>query len=167
MSESDITALPYRRNVGVVLVNDAGRIFVGQRMDQNPAEPPAWQMPQGGIDPGEDIPTAALRELAEETGVTSDLVRIEAQMEEMIRYDLPADLIGKLWGGRFRGQEQQWVLMRFLGRDDQIRLDADEHQEFSAWRWSSQDEVIAHIVPFKREVYQKVITAFGAHLSTP
>ena len=153
--------LPYRPCVGVMLMNARGELFVGQRKD---SDIPAWQMPQGGIDKGETPEGAALRELWEETGITSDLVEVVAVTPGWLRYDLPDDLIGKVWGGRFRGQMQKWVLMRYLGRDDQVRIDT-EHPEFSDWRWLPPGEVLAQIVPFKREVYARALDAFAPHLA--
>ena len=164
MTPDQIAALPYRRNVGVMLVNAEGHAFVGQRADRQPHEPPAWQMPQGGIDKGEDPRAAALRELTEETGVTPDLVTVEAETEGWIAYDLPHDIVPRIWKGRFKGQEQKWFLLRFHGTDDQIRLDADDHQEFTEWRWLPADEVLSQIVPFKRAVYAQVIDAFRGQL---
>ena len=161
MSPEEIAKLPYRRNVGVMLVNADGHAFVGQRMD---SEMPAWQMPQGGIDKGESPRDAALRELTEETGVTPDLVTVEAETEGWIAYDLPHDIVPRIWKGRYKGQEQKWFLLRFHGSDDQVRIDADDHQEFSEWRWLPPDAVLAQIVPFKRDVYAQVIDAFRAHL---
>ncbi len=158
----DIAALPYRRNVGVMLVNQAGDAFVGQRVD---SDVPAWQMPQGGIDAGETPRDAALRELEEETGVTRDLVTIEAETDGWIAYDLPHDIVPRIWNGRYKGQEQKWFLLRFHGTDDQVRIDADDHQEFSQWRWLPPDEVLSQIVPFKRGVYEQVIAAFRNHLN--
>ncbi|KHQ53553.1 RNA pyrophosphohydrolase [Mameliella alba] len=161
MTPEDIAALPYRRNVGVMLVNAQGHAFVGQRID---SEVPAWQMPQGGIDKGEDPRDAALRELEEETGVSRDLVTVEAETEGWIAYDLPHDIVPRIWKGRYKGQEQKWFLLRFHGTDDQVRLDADDHQEFSEWCWLPADEVVEQIVPFKRPVYAQVIAAFRDHL---
>ncbi|MBV2359678.1 RNA pyrophosphohydrolase [Thalassococcus sp. CAU 1522] len=161
MTPEDIAKLPYRRNVGVMLVNAQGHAFVGQRMD---SDIPAWQMPQGGIDKGEDPRAAALRELQEETGVTPDLVTVEAETEGWFAYDLPHDLVPRLWKGRYKGQEQKWFLFRFHGTDDQVRIDADDHQEFAAWRWLAPDQVLDQIVPFKRAVYARVIDAFRDHL---
>jgi len=162
MTPDEIAKLPYRRNVGVMLINGAGHVFVGQRVDN---DKPAWQMPQGGIDAGEDPRAAALRELQEETGVTPDLITVEAETDGWVAYDLPHDMVPKIWKGRYRGQEQKWFLLRFHGTDDQVRLDADDHQEFSEWRWLAADEVVAQIVPFKRDVYAQVVDVFRDHLS--
>lgn len=156
----DPAKLPYRPCVGVMLMNPRGELFVGQRRD---SEAPAWQMPQGGIDSGETPEAAGLRELREETGIPADLVEIVAVTPGWIRYDLPDHLIGRIWGGRFRGQKQKWLLLRYLGRDDQVRIETEE-PEFSAWRWLEPDEVLAQIVPFKRAVYAEVLAAFRAHL---
>ncbi len=162
MTPEEIAKLPYRRNVGVMLVNAAGKAFVGQRID---SETPAWQMPQGGIDAGEDPRAAALRELQEETGVSPDLVTVEAETESWIAYDLPHHIVPKIWKGRYKGQEQKWFLLRFHGTDDAVRLDADAHQEFSEWCWLAPDDVVAQIVPFKRDVYAQVVDAFREHLT--
>ncbi len=155
------TDLPYRPCVGVTLINAAGLIFAGQRRD---SDYPAWQMPQGGIDEGERPRAAALRELWEETGVTADLVEAVAKTPDWVTYDLPPELLGKVWGGKYRGQRQKWFLYRYLGADDQIRIDT-AHPEFSRWRWIAADEMLASIVPFKREVYTAVITAFRPQLA--
>ncbi|OYX44745.1 MAG: RNA pyrophosphohydrolase [Rhodobacterales bacterium 32-67-9] len=153
--------LPYRPCAGVMLINDAGLIFAGQRKD-NPY--PAWQMPQGGIDADEKPRAAALRELWEETGITADLVEFIAKTPDWVLYDLPPELLGEVWGGRYRGQKQKWFLFRFTGRDDQIDI-ATEHPEFSEWKWVTADEMLAAIVPFKRAVYEAVVTAFRGHLA--
>ena len=160
MTPEDIAKLPYRKNVGVMLANKDGHVFVGQRIDNDSA---AWQMPQGGVDKGEDPRAAALRELWEETGVSADLVTIEAETSGWIPYDLPHDIVPKMWKGRYRGQEQKWFLMRFNGADDQIRIETD-HPEFSAWKWMAPDQLVASIVPFKRAVYEKVLAELGPHL---
>ena len=153
--------LPYRPCVGVVLINGEGKIFAGQRLD-NPT--PAWQMPQGGIDEGEKPKEAALRELWEETGITADLVEKLGKTEDWVTYDLPPELLGRVWGGKYRGQKQKWFLFRFLGRDDQVQI-ATEHPEFSQWCWIGADALVEGIVPFKRKVYEEVVAAFRDHLA--
>ncbi|MGB8622525.1 MAG: RNA pyrophosphohydrolase [Paracoccaceae bacterium] len=161
MNPDQIAALPYRPCVGVMLVNDAGRVFVGQRIDN---DSPAWQMPQGGIDADETPEAAAMRELQEETGVGPDLVRVEGRTADWVTYDLPPELVGKVWKGRYRGQKQIWFLMRFLGRDDQIVLET-EHPEFSEWTWLPPEELVEAIVPFKREVYAHVLDQLGPRIA--
>jgi putative (di)nucleoside polyphosphate hydrolase len=151
--------LPYRACVGVVLADAQGRIFTGERIDT----PGAWQMPQGGIDDGETPEIAAFRELEEETGVPQACAQIEAEHDGWITYDLPDHLIGKLWKGRYRGQQQRWFLLRFQGDDTDIQIE-QPHPEFAKWRWSTPDEVIENIVPFKRNVYDTVIQSFRSKL---
>ena len=152
--------LPYRPCAGIMLRNAEGYIFVGQRLDSTSE---AWQMPQGGIDPGEDPLTAALRELGEEAGIAPHLVEMVAQSEKQHFYDLPAEMIGKIWRGKYRGQSQHWFLFHFLGADTDIDI-TTEHQEFRAWRWARPDELVDLIVPFKRELYENVLKEFSAHL---
>ncbi|MFC5738831.1 putative (di)nucleoside polyphosphate hydrolase [Rhodobacter sp. 140A] len=156
MTPEEIAALPYRRNVGVVLMNPQGLVFTGQRID---SPVPAWQMPQGGIDEGEKPKEAALRELWEETGVRPDLVEKIAKTRDWITYDLPSDLVGNIWKGRYRGQKQKWFLLRFLGHDSDVNI-ATEHPEFSVWAWKPHTEVLEGIVPFKRAVYEAVFAEF-------
>ncbi|MEL7114235.1 MAG: RNA pyrophosphohydrolase [Pseudomonadota bacterium] len=162
MIPKHIVDLPYRPNVGIMLINRDGRVFTAQRIDR-PVGTEAWQMPQGGIDEGEDPREAALRELHEETGVSPDLVEVLAETPDWITYDLPLELIGKLWKGRWRGQKQKWFLMRFLGEDAQIDIFGHD-QEFTEWRWSAVSDLVPNIVPFKREVYAKVVASFERHL---
>jgi putative (di)nucleoside polyphosphate hydrolase len=157
MAEAERTGpggLPYRPCAGVVLINADGLVFAGQRIDM----PGAWQMPQGGIDDGEDPRTAALRELVEETGVTPDKVEVLGETPGWVYYDLPPELLGKVWKGRYGGQRQKWVLMRFLGSDADIRIDTD-HPEFQEWQWMPSAALLENIVPFKREVYEEVLAA--------
>lgn len=153
--------LPYRPCVGIVLINRDGLIFAGQRKD---SPSPAWQMPQGGIDDGERPRAAALRELWEETGIPAEQVEVLGKTPDWLLYDLPPELLGKVWGGKFRGQKQRWYLMRYLGQDDQIDI-ATHHPEFSRWRWIGADQMVAEIVPFKRAVYEQVVAAFREHLA--
>lgn len=148
--------LPYRSNVGIMMVNKTGYIFVGQRLDNNQN---AWQMPQGGIDAGEDPETAAYRELLEETGVNQQNVRFLASSSRWLSYDLPEDLIPTLWNGKFRGQKQKWFLFKFLGKDGDINI-ATEHPEFSKWKWISKENLLEEIVPFKKSVYEDVLKEF-------
>ena len=153
--------LPYRPCVGVVLINATGRIFAGQRKD---SDSPAWQMPQGGIDEGEKPRAAALRELWEETGVTADLVEFVGKTDDWVTYDLPPELLGKVWGGKYKGQRQKWFLFRYKGQDDQVNIDTP-HPEFSTWKWIGAEEMVASIVPFKRAVYEEVVRSFRGHLT--
>jgi len=152
--------LPYRLCAGVVLANTDGLIFTGERTDT----PGAWQMPQGGVDEGETPEMAAIRELEEETGIAPGLVTVEAELPKKLRYDLPPHLLGKMWKGRYRGQEQSWFLLRFHGTDSDIDI-AKNHHEFGRWRWSTPADVLRDIVPFKREVYRAVIAGFAGRFS--
>ncbi len=149
------TAKIYRPCVGIALFNQDNHVFVGERLDRQGA----WQMPQGGIDEGETIEAAAMRELREETGTSkAEIIKIA---EETMRYDLPPELQNKLWNGIFAGQEQTWVAARFTGEDSDINISSFDPPEFSAWQWVALEQTINLIVPFKRDVYQKVITFFS------
>ncbi len=150
----ELKKLPYRQCVGIVLFNPEGHVFVGERLDHTGA----WQMPQGGIDAGETIEHAALRELKEETG--TDKAEIVYVSDTVLTYELPDHLLGKLWSGRFKGQEQRWVALKFLGEDHEITLYDKVHPEFSSWKWVPLASVCDLIVPFKRETYQSVIDEF-------
>ena len=160
MTEAEILALPYRPCVGLMILNRAGEVFAGQRSD-NPG--PAWQMPQGGIESGESPREAALRVLYEETGIAAEAVEILAEAPDWITYDLPRELVPKIWKGRYRGQRQRWFLMRFLGDDAMVRIDTP-HAEFSRWAWLPADDLVARIVPFKRATYAAVLDAFRDRL---
>lgn len=146
--------LPYRPCAGILLVNEAGLVFVGERLDR----PGAWQMPQGGIDPGETPEGAAVRELEEEIGVSARDVEILSRTEDWILYDLPDHLKGKMWGGRYAGQKQIWFKMKLLAGDDVINIQT-AHPEFGQWKWSSPADVLAEIVDFKRDVYRTVLSS--------
>ena len=146
--------LPYRAGVGIMLLNSNNHVFVGKRIDSTSE---AWQMPQGGIDDGEDAQTAALREMLEETG--TDKAKIIAESKDWHNYDLPEHLIPKLWGGNFRGQRQKWFCLRFLGNDADINI-ATHHPEFCQWQWTEMENLPNIIVPFKRQLYQKIVDEF-------
>ena len=152
----DKAAMPYRPGAGVMLINRDGKVWVGQRFDSSLE---AWQMPQGGLDHGEDAEEGALRELEEETGIPRAMVEIVARCPTKLTYDLPDDLIGKIWKENWRGQRQAWFLMRFLGEDEDVNLETD-HPEFRAWKWAEPAELSAMIVPFKQKLYEDVIAAF-------
>ncbi len=172
------TALPYRPCVGIVLFDANGRVWIGRRIPKahdrhalpdgaTEAPPHVWQMPQGGIDAGESPEEAALRELAEETGVTS--VRILAETRDWLTYDLPPHLVGIALRGQYRGQKQKWFAMRFLGDESEIDIGPGhgEEPEFDAWRWARPDELPALIVPFKRRVYEQVLREFAPFAEQP
>lgn len=150
---------PYRPCVGLMLIDARGLVFVAQRIDQV-AE--AWQMPQGGIDEGEDPRAAALRELTEETAIPGERVRILAESADWIPYDLPPAIADKVWKGRFRGQTQKWYLLRLEGPDSLIDLETDE-PEFNAWKWVPVDDVVEYAIAFKRENYARIVEEFRPH----
>ena len=156
--DAKFDGLPYRPCVGLMLVNAEGRVFVGKRIDTTEGD--SWQMPQGGIDKGADLRAAALRELQEETGLPETLVDVLAQSREELFYDLPDDLLGKLWRGKYRGQRQWWMLLRFTGTDADVKLDAHDPPEFNDWKWVAPEDLPDLIVPFKKRVYRQVIEEF-------
>jgi putative (di)nucleoside polyphosphate hydrolase len=149
----------YRRGVGVMLVNAQRHVWVGARID-NPAD--AWQMPQGGIDEGEDPWATALREVEEETGIAPHLIERIAACPDRLRYDLPEEWRPRFWGGKWVGQEQDWFLCRFLGQDRDVNI-ATAHPEFREWKWIEPERLPEVIVPFKRQLYERVLQAFAAH----
>jgi putative (di)nucleoside polyphosphate hydrolase len=151
----------YRRGVGVMLLNAHGKVFVGARID-NPED--AWQMPQGGIDAEETPWGTALRELEEETGIVPQLVERIAECPERLRYDLPEEWRSRLWGGQWAGQEQDWFLARFLGQDADVHI-ATAHPEFREWRWVDPQQLPDLIVPFKRELYRRLLADFADYLA--
>ena len=151
----------YRRGVGVMLLNPRGKVFVGARID-NPED--AWQMPQGGIDADEEPWATALRELQEETGIAPHLVERIAECPERLRYDLPEEWRSRLWGGQWVGQEQDWFLARFIGQDTDVHI-ATDHPEFREWRWVDPQLLPDLIVPFKRELYQRLLRVFADYLA--
>ena len=156
----DFSKLPYRPCVGIVLLNSENLVWIGKRIQQKNDEEAKgvgmwWQMPQGGIDKGEDIHAAAVRELAEETGVTS--AELVGEISKWYFYDLPEHLIGVSWKGRYRGQKQKWVVFRFTGNDREIDISGIGHKaEFEDWEWAPITEVVERIVPFKRPVYERL-----------
>ncbi len=153
--------LPWREGVGIVLLNNAGLVFVGERLDRTGV----WQMPQGGMDEGEEAVGAALRELAEETGIRD--VSVLRTTSRALTYDLPPELVSQTWNGRYRGQRQVWFAMRFEGTDDTIDIHGADDPEFRAWRWMHAGDIEAGIVAFKRDMYRDIFTAFADLLDKP
>ncbi len=152
--------LPYRPCIGIMLLNKNNLVFTGQRID---ATSEAWQMPQGGIDEGEETIEAAFRELQEETGIPRHKTNVIFQTNDWLYYDLPDHLMGKIWGGQYKGQKQLWVLMRFLGEDEDIDINTSE-PEFKSWSWIKPKTLPDVIVPFKKKLYQDVLKAFEGEL---
>jgi len=157
MSSKPIASLPYRKCVGIMLLNANNHVFVAKRIDMRSE---AWQMPQGGIDEGEDTRTAAMRELEEEIGTNN--ATIIAESDGWLSYDLPDELIGKVWKGKYRGQTQKWFLMRYEGDDSDINIET-EHPEFSQWKWTKPHTLPDNIVPFKRQLYRQILDEFSKH----
>ena len=162
MSLPETALANYRPGVGILLLNGDGKIFVGRRIDM-PAGLAAWQMPQGGIDPGETPREAALRELREEVG--TDKAEILGETAGWLHYDLPPEIAGRMWGGGYRGQRQKWFAMRFTGEDSDIDLAAAEHPEFDTWEWLAPERLPELIVPFKRRLYLEVIEELRPYFS--
>ena len=150
----------YRPCVGIVLVNN-GSIFAGQRLDY---KSDAWQMPQGGIEENESPIRAAIRELKEETGIKKKHIKIILESKNWINYDLPKELIPKLWNGKFVGQSQKWFAMEFLGSDSDVNINT-KNPEFSKWQWMTKNKLLDRIVPFKKRVYENILSQFSAHLN--
>jgi putative (di)nucleoside polyphosphate hydrolase len=150
----------YRRGVGVMLLNGDGKVFVGARIDNTDE---AWQMPQGGIDEDEEPWATALRELEEETGIPPRLVQRIAVCPERLKYDLPEELRGNLWGGKWKGQDQDWYLARFLGTDADVNIHT-RHPEFRAWQWIEPRQLPDLIVPFKQDLYRRLLREFADYL---
>ncbi|MGE3149661.1 MAG: RNA pyrophosphohydrolase [Pseudorhodoplanes sp.] len=167
MSKSKSPSLPYRPCVGVCVINHDGLIFIGRRRTgpEQIDERHAWQMPQGGIDDGEDPYAASLRELHEETNIRS--VERVGEIAEWLTYDLPAELVGQAWGGKYRGQKQLWFALRFTGHEDEIDIEnpgGGHKPEFVAWRWAKPHEVAELVVPFKRPLYERILHDFSGLL---
>ena len=159
MTDADTReSLPYRPCAGMMVLNKNGQVFVGKRLDMVTEH---WQMPQGGIDPGEDPLKAAIRELDEEIGTQN--VKLIYRLDEWLKYDLPENLIGKVWKGKYRGQKQKWFLFRFLGEDREINIET-HHPEFSEWQWVEFSELPSLIVPFKRDLYETILQKFSPYI---
>ena len=156
----ELVSIDYRPCVGLMIINDQRLIFTGQRLGYSST---AWQMPQGGIEKDEDPLVAAYRELQEETSILKEKVELLAVSKDWLTYDLPSDLIPKLWNGVYRGQTQKWFLMRFIGEDSDIDLQT-KMPEFSCWRWSTKQQLTANIVDFKKELYEILVNEFNIFL---
>ena len=152
----DKKLLPMRTGVGIIVLNNENKVFVGKRKD-NPGD--KWQMPQGGVDEGEDFITAMRRELIEETSIKN--IKILKELDKTYQYELPKNLVGIIWKGKFRGQKQKWFITRFLGEDREINLNT-RHQEFIKWKWIKPDELPEVIVSFKKELYESLLKEINA-----
>tara|TARA_E500000331_G_C16967813_1_gene587916 strand:+ start:94 stop:579 length:486 start_codon:yes stop_codon:yes gene_type:complete len=156
---NNILQKPYRPCVGLLVINGKGLVFAGKRLDSSSS---AWQMPQGGIENGETILEAGLREMKEEIGTNN--VQFIGEMKEWLNYDLPKKLVNRLWGGKFRGQTQKWLAYKFLGEDKEININT-KNPEFSDWKWVSTLELIKLAIPFKKEIYEKVFKEYSSNLN--
>jgi putative (di)nucleoside polyphosphate hydrolase len=161
MNQEPVVQKPLRRGVGILLLNDESKVWIGRRLGIGPHR---WQMPQGGIDVGESAESAAIRELQEETGVSPSLVEITAVSRYWYSYELPADIANDVWGGRYRGQCQRWYLMRFSGCKTDINIDAFI-PEFCEWRWAILSENINQVIPFKRPLYRSLLEEFRSFMA--
>lgn len=155
ISEEKFNRLPYRPGVGLMIVNKDLKVFVGKRIDSRNE---SWQMPQGGIDPGEPFYDAVKREMFEEIGTNNG--DILAETKEWYKYDIPMYLVPKLWDGKYRGQQQKWFLIEYKGTDEDINLSVNDHPEFMEWKWSKMEELSEIVVPFKKDLYINVIAEF-------
>ena len=160
MTPEEIAKLPYRPCVGIMIINKDGLVFVANRIDSPKS---GWQMPQGGIEEGEEPRDALFRELGEETGLEPSMVSLVAECADWISYDLPEGRVQQHWNGRYRGQTQKWFLLRFNAEDDQINIDTDE-PEFSEWRWQDPSELPGNVIPMKQKTYAAVLAEFSPHL---
>jgi putative (di)nucleoside polyphosphate hydrolase len=154
---ANLNNLPYRTGVGIILINDEKKVFVGKRIDSTKA----WQMPQGGVEKDEDLFSAATRELQEETGITS--IEIIKKSNKKFFYDLPKDLLGKIWRGKYKGQKQTWFLMKFIGEQKEINL-KQKKPEFNQWKWVTPSDLPKIIVPFKKNLYREILKEFKKYL---
>ena len=160
MSKNTESHRLYRPCVGIMLYNPEGKVFTGKRIDYKSS---AWQMPQGGIEPGEEAKKAAIRELFEETNISKEYIEFVHQIDEWLYYDIPKEMVSKFWNGKFKGQKQKWFLFKFLGSDSKINI-TTKNPEFSAWKWTSLESLTEEIVSFKKPIYKIVLEKFKKYL---